>query len=643
MLSSSRSPAIGIDLGTTCSSVAVFLNDKVQIIANEQGCRSTPSSVAFTDTEVLVGEAAKSQESRNPANTISDSKRIIGRNFDNRLLQNDLKTWPFSVLEKKGKPMILVNYLNQSKLFAPEEISSMILGKMKQVAEAYLGMPVNDAVVTVPAYFNDSQRQATIDAGSIAGLNILRIINEPTAAALAYGLDKAPEGEKNILIFDLGGGTFDVSILTINKGSSFEVKASAGDTHLGGEDFNLCLLSHFVKEFHRKSGVDIGRNQRALQRLKAECERVKKCLSVSAEARLEVDSLFQGIDFTSRITRSRFEEICKEQFKAIMDPVKVVLQDAFLTKEEIHEILLVGGSTRIPKVQAMLTQFFDGKELNKSINPDEAVAVGAAVQAAVISGVTSKCIKDIHLVDLSPLSLGIETADGAMTVLVKRGTPLPYTTSSVFTTHYDYQTAVTVQIFEGERSMATDNELLGVFELRDIPPAPRGVPKITVTLELDDNGILKVGAEDKVAGKSSNISITANKNRLCRSAVKKLIAESKRHRLDDETMRALASSRNELESLVYKTQRAMQSAGILLSLENRLLVDKVCNETVLWLEANRDAAMEELEAQRDRLQSVGEELMRLHEEECGDPACRPWLSTSEEEEESVSHASRGQM
>jgi L1 cell adhesion molecule like protein len=443
-------------VGTTYSCVGIYRDDRIEIIANDQGNRTTPSFVAFTDTERLIGDAAKNQVAMNPVNTVFDAKRLIGRKFNDAEVQADMKHFPFKVVEKAGKPNVQVEFKGETKTFSPEEISAMILTKMRETAESYLGGTVNNAVVTVPAYFNDSQRQATKDAGLIAGLNVLRIINEPTAAAIAYGLDKKQEGERNVLIFDLGGGTFDVSLLTIEEGI-FEVKSTAGDTHLGGEDFDNRLVNHFVAEFKRKSKKDLTSNARALRRLRTACERAKRTLSSSAQTSIEIDSLYEGIDFYTSITRARFEELCQDLFRSTMEPVERTLRDAKIDKSSVHEIVLVGGSTRIPKIQKMVSDFFNGKEPNKSINPDEAVAYGAAVQAAILSGDTSsKSTNEILLLDVAPLSLGIETAGGVMTPLIKRNTTIPTKKSETFSTFSDNQPGVLIQVFEGERARTKD-------------------------------------------------------------------------------------------------------------------------------------------------------------------------------------------
>ncbi|KAK4042782.1 heat shock 70 kDa protein [Parachaetomium inaequale] len=604
-------PAVGIDLGTTYSCVGVFREDRCEIIANDQGNRTTPSFVAFTDTERLIGDAAKNQVAMNPHNTVFDAKRLIGRKFNDAEVQADMKHFPFKIIDRAGKPTIEVEFKGEKKTFTPEEVSSMILTKMRETAESYLGGTVNNAVVTVPAYFNDSQRQATKDAGLIAGLNVLRIINEPTAAAIAYGLDKKVEGERNVLIFDLGGGTFDVSLLTIEEGI-FEVKSTAGDTHLGGEDFDNRLVNHFVLEFKRKFKKDLSTNARALRRLRTACERAKRTLSSSAQTSIEIDSLFEGIDFYTSITRARFEELCQDLFRSTLQPVDRVLTDAKIDKAQVHEIVLVGGSTRIPRIQKLISDYFNGKEPNKSINPDEAVAYGAAVQAAILSGDTSsKSTNEILLLDVAPLSLGIETAGGMMTKLIPRNTTIPTKKSEVFSTFSDNQPGVLIQVYEGERQRTKDNNLLGKFELTGIPPAPRGVPQIEVTFDLDANGIMNVSALEKGTGKTNQIVITNDKGRLSKEEIERMLAEAEKFKEEDEAEAGRVSAKNGLESYAYSLRNTLSDPKVdeKLDASDKETLKAEIDKIVTWLDENQQATREEYEEHQKELEGVANPIM----------------------------------
>lgn len=599
-----KGAAVGIDLGTTYSCVAVCQKGKVEIIANNYGNRITPSCVAFTDKERLVGEAAETQRGLSPKNTVFGTKRLIGRRYDDPAVQSAMTRWPFQVVGGGEKVQVQVSYKGLEKAFYPEEISALVLSRLKQGAEAYLGRPVSQAVIAVPAYFNDAQRQATIDAAAIAGLKVLRLINEPSAAAIAYSLNASPhwKAKRNVLVFDLGGGTFDVSIVSVQDGV-FEVMATTGDTQLGGEDFDQRLLDHLVLEFQKTHKEDLSQSHKALQRLKVACEKAKRALSSNVRATVSVDSLYKGVDFCNTITRAFFEDLCADLFQATMEHVTRVLEDSGIQKVQIHDVVLVGGSTRIPVIRNLLSKFFDGKKLSLSINPEEAVAYGAAVQAAILTGHRYQNLENLLLLDVTPISLGLETVGGVMDVVVKRNSPIPTKETRHFSTTEDNQTSLFLQVYEGERTLTKHNRLLGTVSLSGLQPAPRCVPVIVVTFAIDHDNILTVSAMERHSGNSRQLVITDTRGRLDREEMERILKEEGESREEEKAEQEKLEALNSLESSTFQLKRAAEQRKSLDDRAKRRVLE-MCEETTLWLEENRLAPKKEYEEKKRELEDV---------------------------------------
>ena len=606
-MATAKKPAVGIDLGTTYSCIGCYRNGKVEIIANDQGNRITPSYVSFNGEERFIGEAAKENSVFKPEATLFDAKRLMGKKFSDEIVQNDMKLWPFKVVDKDDRPMIEVTVNGEEKQLTAEEISAMVLTKMKETAETYLGGDIVDAVITVPAYFNDIQRQATKDAGIIAGFNVLSILNEPTAAAIAYGLNEKATEARNVVVFDLGGGTFDVVVMTIDNGM-FDVKAVGGDTHLGGQDFDNCLMQHFAREFKRKHGKDMSSNTRAMTRLRKACEKAKRTLSSAARANVDIDSLFEGIDFHGFLTRARFEELCEDQFELTMGPLQEALEDSGFNCDDIHDVVLVGGSTRIIKIKEMLQEFFKGKKLTQSINPDEAVAYGAAIQAAILTGQYEDT--KLELLDVTPNSLGIETAGGIMNVLIKRNTKVPIKiVKKDFTTFRDNQENICIRVYAGENGLTKHNELLGSYTLDNIQKAPRGVPSIDITFEKGLDDILKVSAVDRATKSASAFDVKVDSSRLKQTDIGRMIEDEKTLTSADKQRKLAHKKRNELETYCMYSKAALENASSTLSLYEREHLTKLCEDTLDWLDEQENASLEVLNSRMEKLKAACDPLL----------------------------------